>query len=253
MRYRSALALAIVLPSLLSAQGRRPRIGGGVTRPEPGASGATPEVIQRAQAIVRSRVSFETYPMFSHVSAPGFSGGRPVTSWNNFGTGTHVDFRHTEWFSSTLDLTASYLGGPATSESIEGGFRIRPSTWTGRMRPFADVRLGWQNSSDQYMSSPSSDLGIGPASVIANNIRYSRGFGGAAGIGSEIAITNSYSVITGLSAMRSHMNTYDYRISSVQTTGNDYYMTTYRLILGLRYNRARTVNLRQPAASASLH
>ncbi len=253
MRIRTVFAVAILIPSITSAQARRPRIG--TSRPGvegTAEAGRQPEVIARAQAIVRSRVSLETYPMFSHVNAPGFSGGRPITSWNNIGQGTHIDFRNTEWLSTTLDMTAAYLGGPATTQTIEAGFRVRPEGWMYRLRPFADVRVGFQNASDQYMSS-SSALGVGPASPLAIDQRYSRGFGGIAGVGTDIALTTSFSLMTELSAMRANMTAYSYRITQIQQPGDSYRMTTYRLSLGLRYNRARNVDYRQPSASQSIH
>lgn len=253
MRIRTVFAVSLLIPSVISAQGRRPVVGGRL----PGVQGTMegerqPEPIARAQAIVRSRVSLETYPMFSHVNAPGFSGGKPISSWNSIGQGTHIDFRHTEWLSSTLDMTAAYAGGPSTTQTIEAGFRVKQQGWEYRMRPFADVRFGWQHAADQYMSSASS-YGIGPASPLASDFRYARGFGGIAGVGTDIALTNSFSLMTELSAMRANMTAYTYQLTTVPQVGDSYRMTTYRLSLGLRYNQARTVDLRQPVASQSLH
>src|SRR5258707_1827574 len=66
MHIRTVLTVALLLPSIASAQARRPRIGGG--RPEPAPLGPQPEPIARAQAIVQSRISIETYPMISRVN-----------------------------------------------------------------------------------------------------------------------------------------------------------------------------------------
>ena len=252
MRIRTAvIAVALLLPVVSSAQVRRPRIGGGA-RPEPAPLGPQPEAIRRAQAIVRSRLSVETYPMISRVSAPGFSGGRPISSWTSFGGGTHLDYRHTELLSSTVDITSSYMGGAAATETIEAGFRLRPQEWMARTRPFADLRFGFEHSSDHF-SNASGDIGIGPATQYSSGLRYSRGFGGIAGAGAEFALTNSFSLMSELSVMRANMSTYRYTFTSVPTADASYRMTTYRLMFGLRYNRVRTVSLNQPAASTSLH
>jgi hypothetical protein len=247
MRARSALVLALLLvPAVASAQARRPRIGGGA-RPEPAPLGPQPEVVARAQAMVRSRLSVETYPMISRVYAPGFSGGRPVSSWTSFGTGTHVDYRHSELLSSTLDITASFMGGPAVSETIEAGFRLRSEDWMNRFRPFADVRVGFEHSSDQYSSSTGTG-GIGVVAPAGTSMRYSRGFGAIAGAGTEFALTNSWSLMSELSAMRANMSSYRYSFTSVGSPADSYRMTTYRLALGLRYNRVRMVNVGNSSA-----
>lgn len=247
MRIRSVLAVALLLPSITSAQARRPRIGG--ARPEVAPLGPQPEVIARSQAIVRSKLSVETYPMFNRVIAPGLMGARPISSWNNFGNGTHLDYRHTEWLSSTLDMTASFLSGPSNTETIEAGFRFRPTNWEHRVRPFADARFGFEHASDQY-GGTTNEIGLGATS---SNYRYSRGFGGIAGIGMEVPVSNSWSIQSEALAMRTNMNAYSYEFTRVPSASDNYRMTTYRLTLGLRYNRANFVQTRETVASQSLH
>ena len=234
MRIRSALAVALLLPSVSFAQARAPRIGGGRRPGEPVPLGPQPEVVARSQAYQRSRYSVETYPLISRVEAPGFAAGSPVSRWTTFGTGTRLDWRHTQYLSWTLDLTSSYLGGPAITETAEIGTRLRPENWDFRVRPFADVRLGFQHVYDAY--SLPADIGIGPASSLSSGARYSRGFGAVAGVGLEYALTNTFALTTAVSAMRSDLAAYHYNGVSVPTGGDSYRMTSYRLTLGLKYN-----------------
>jgi hypothetical protein len=244
MRIRTAFAAALLLPSLASAQGRRPRIGGG--RPEVAPLGPQPEVIAKAVAIQRSKFTFESYPLLSRMAAPTFAGGKPVSNWT-VGGGTRADYRLTSLMSWTLDMTASTQTGTATTQTIETGMRFRPENWDYRVRPFADLRVGYENSSDAFAT----DVGIGPASSLAPSMRYSHGFGAIAGAGLEYALTNTFAITTGVSAMRANMNAYNYSFTSVPTADDRFRMTTYRFTLGLKYNAVRTVALRQ--ASESLH
>lgn len=234
MRIRSVAIALLLLPSVSFAQARAPRMGTGRRPGEPVPLGPEPEVIARSQRYQRSRYSVETYPLISRVQAPGFVAGSPVSSWTSFGTGTRLDWRHTQYLSWTLDLTSSYLGGPAITETAEIGTRIRPENWDYRLRPFADLRVGFEHASDSY-SSPV-DLGIGPASNFAPVSRYSRGFGGVAGAGLDYALTNTFALTTAMSAMRSNMVAYHFTGVSIPTNENSYRMTTYRFTLGLKYN-----------------
>ncbi|MEO8621280.1 MAG: hypothetical protein ABI625_09465 [bacterium] len=242
MRIYSAIAVALILPSIAFAQGRAPRIGG--ARPgQPVPLGPQPEIVARAIAIQRSHYSVETYPLISRVQAPGYAAGRPISGWTSFGSGTRLDYRLTRFVSWTVDLTSSYLGGPATFETAELGTRLRPENWDYRLRPFADIRAGFEYSSGQYASPV--DLGIGPASSLAMGSRYSRGFGGVAGAGLEYSLTNTFALTTALSAMRSNMTTYRYVGAPGPTTGDSYRMTTYRLAIGLKYNPVREIRSTQ--------
>jgi hypothetical protein len=236
MRIRTALvAAALLLPSVASAQLRTPRVGG--RHPgEPIPLGTQPEAIARSQALIRSRYSVEAYPLISRVEAGGFASGAPTTRWTSFGSGARLDWRQTQYLSWTLDLTASYLGGLAVTETAEIGARIRSERWDHRVRPFADLRVGFEHVSQ---SSSGRDLGIGSASDLNSAVRYGRGFGAVAGTGVEVFLTNTMALTTGLSAMRSNMTAYRFSGMSVPTAESNYRMTTYRLMVGLRYNPVR--------------
>jgi hypothetical protein len=234
MRIRSAFVVALFLPSVAIAQTRAPRIGGGARPGRAAPPSREPEAIARALAYQRSRYSVETYPLISRVQSPGYSAGRPISSWTSFGTGTRLDYRRNQYLSWTLDLTSSYLGGPAIYETAEVGTRIRPENWDHRLRPFADVRVGFQHSYDTF--SQQVQLGIGPAASLASGSRYSRGFGGVVGAGLEYSLTNTLALTSAVSAMRANMVAYRYSFTAPPVGDDSYRMTTYRLTVGLKYN-----------------
>ena len=244
MRLRSFVVFALVVPTAAFAQRSAGRIGG--ARPgQPVPLGRQPEVVARATAMQRSRYAVETYPMLSRVVAPGFVGGRPISSWNAFGAGTRLDYRFTRHISLTGDITSSLWGGPAQMEPAELGMRFHPENMEARIRPFADLRFGFEHSADQF--SDQSAFGIGPAASLVTAERYSRGFGGVIGAGAEYSLTNTFSLTSGLSVMRTSMLPYSYSGTSVPTSGDAYRMTTYRLAIGLRYNPVYALHLAQPA------
>ena len=237
MRIRTALfAVALLLPSVATAQRRAPGIGGrlpGLPVPE----GRQPDVIARSQAFVRSRYSVEAYPLISRVAAAGVAGGSPTSRWTSFGSGTRLDWRQTDYLSWTADVTASYLGGPAITETAEVGTRLRPLGWNDRLRPFADLRVGFEHVSQSLTNQDFG--GFGPGSIRSGAVRYGRGFGAVAGAGVEYYLTNTLGLTTAVSAMRSSMTAYNFTGVSVPTTESSYQMTTYRLAVGLKYNPVR--------------
>lgn len=234
MRCRSLIAVALLVPSISDAQVRAPIPGTGRRPTEPVPLGPQPAVVARALNYTRSRYSVEAYPLISRVIAPGFTSGSPSSAWTNVGSGTRLDWRLTRYVSWTLDLTSTFLGGPANTQTAELGLRIHEQNWDRRLRPFADVRFGYEHASESYAQSDG--LGIGPASPLAGTSRYSRGFGAVAGVGAEYSLTNTFALTTGLSAMQSNMVAYSANGVSVPTRGDDFRMTTYRLAVGVRYN-----------------
>jgi hypothetical protein len=244
MRIHTAIAtLALLLPSLASAQLRMPRIGGRHPA-EPVPPGKQPEAIARSQALVRSRYSVEAYPLISRMEATGPTAGSPTARWTSVGSGTHLDWRQSSNLSLTLDLTASYLGGQASSQTAELGTRIRPEQWDHRARPFADLRVGFQHVSQSFSYQ---DLGIRPSSGASSAMRYGSGFGAVAGAGVEYYLTNMLALTTAVSAMRSSMSAYRFTGLSAPTTENSYRLTSYRLSVGLRYNPVRYLRSTNPA------
>ena len=237
MNVRAIVVAALVLPSAAFAQVRGGEIG--VRRPgQPVPLGRQPVEIARSVAMQRSRYSIESYPLFSRVYASSSPGIAPA-HYNTFGAGTHLDYRGTQWLSYTLDMTSTTLGGPTTAQTAELGFRLRPSEWDSRLRPFVDVRGGFEVANDGYFSS--NQVGFGPN--LGGGSRYSRGFGGSLGAGAEYTLTPSISVTTSLSALRTNMVAYSLSGFAPPTGGNDFHMTSYRLALGFRYNPVRYLNL----------
>ena len=172
MRIRTVMvAVALLLPSVATAQ-LRPGIDG--RNPSPRMpEGRQPEVIARAQGLIRSRYSVEAYPFINRVEASGLGTGSPAARWTSFGTGTRLDWRQTDYLSWTVDVTASYLGGPAITETAEVGTRIRPKNWNDRVRPFADLRVGFEHVSQNLTGG---DLGFTPVFAQSSAVRYGRGF-----------------------------------------------------------------------------
>ncbi|MFL5617338.1 MAG: hypothetical protein ACJ79A_02965 [Gemmatimonadaceae bacterium] len=238
MRIRTVIvAVALLLPSVATAQLRAPGIDGR----NPGRQmppGRQPEAIARAQAFVRSRYSVEAYPLISRVEASGLGEGSPTARWTSVGTGTHLDWRQTDYLSWTMDLTASYLGGPAITETAEIGTRIRPENWNDRLRPFADLRVGFEHVSQSLSNQ---DLGLSPAFIRSSAVRYGSGVGAVAGAGMEYFLTNTLGLTTAVSVMRSRMTAYDFSGVSAPTAASSYRMTTYRLAVGLKYNHVRYI------------
>jgi hypothetical protein len=237
MRIRTAVvAVTLLLPTVAAAQLRAPGIDG----PRPGRQlppGRQPEVIARSLAMVRSRYSVEAYPLINRVEASGLADGSPTARWTSVGSGTRLDWRHSDHLSWTLDLTASYLGGPAISETAELGMRVRPAAWNDRVRPFGDLRVGFEHMSQSLTNQ---DLGFGAASIRTTSaMRNGRGVGAAAGAGVEYFLTNALGLTTAVSVMHSNMTAYDFTGVSLPTTESGYHLTTYRLSVGLRYNRVR--------------
>ena len=232
MRLRTLAVTALLLvPSIAEAQLRAPRPGTGRRPGQPVPLGTQPEVIARSQAMTRSRYSVETYPLISRVSTPG------VSTYTSLGTGTRLDWRLTPYMSWTFDLTGAYLGGPAIAETAELGVRFRSDNWEQRVRPFADLRAGFEHAYESFAQN--TPLGIGPASGLAGTSRYSRGFGAVAGAGIETSITNTFALTTAVSVLRTNMETYRMQGISVPTAGDNFRMTTYRLAVGIRYNPVR--------------
>lgn len=236
MRISTAVvAVALLLPSVATAQLRRP----GIDRPRPGegiSTGKQPEAIARAQALVRSRYSVEVYPLINRVEASGVAEGSPTARWTSFGTGTRLDWRHTEYLSWTMDLTAAYVGGQATTETAELGVRLHPGGWNDRLHPFADLRVGYEHVSQSLTNQ---DLGFSPVLSNSSAMRFGQGFGAVAGAGADYFLTNTLGLTTAVSVMRSRMTAYDFSGMSAPTDGPSYRLTSYRLAVGLRYNRVR--------------
>jgi hypothetical protein len=247
-------ALALIAPLCLfglsshaGAQvGRLPRLGRvppaeGVTRPAP----LPPEVpaVSRALEYRRSRWSAEAYSLVSTLVLPSGSSG--TTGSTTFGGGARGDFRFGEHLAATADATASYAGDPMIIATVEVGTRYRGLAPDARIRPFVDVRAGYMHVYDTFAFPYSSGGNVGSGSDFGQAHRYSRGVGGIAGSGLEFSLTNTLGLTTEVLAMRNRMTTYRATGPATIPSGTEYWMTSYRYTIGLRYNPRRVLQLGQ--------
>ena len=238
MRVRTVVAILSLLPAALSAQ-RLPRTGRGPAAPAPLPPQA-PEIAQ-VLAYKRSHLTIETYPMVSFIQSPGFM-GTPMSSWSTLGQGTRLDYEFTRFFSATLDLTSSFLGGPAYLQTAELGTRLHRERTESRFYPYLDLRGGYISSYTRSTNAIISDLtGFGGSGLPD---RMSHGFGGIAGIGTDFALTQSWSLTTEASVVRNNLTSRLVRAG--ESSQRNFGMTWYRYSLGFSYTAVRAV--RQGAA-----
>jgi hypothetical protein len=239
MRIRVLAIALILLPSAVSAQRiRPPRLGGvgpGVVPADlpPQAPGIARELAYR-----RLPLSIESYPLVSFINAPGFGTSGQPSSWTTYGMGTRMDYRVTRLVSATLDMTSSFLGGPANTQTVELGTRLRPERNERRFYPFVDLRFGYVNSYATYLF-PNDIYGNPVYLDMDQGAQFSQGFGGVAGVGMEIGLTRRFSLTTAASAMRSRLTSH--RNTLTQFHNGNYLMNAYRWTVGLRYNPVRLI------------
>lgn len=236
MRIRALVAVAVlILPAASEAQRIPIPTRRGPTRPAP--LPPQPPTITRELAYRRLPYSIETYPLISRFVSPGFMGANGTPSWTSGGFGTHADLKMTPVVSLTLDITSSFLGGPIASQTAEFGTRLRPRYSESRLYPYVDARIGYVYAYhnqfrpfyDPYMA-PMTD-GFGYVG------RYSQGIGGIVGGGLDFALTRRFFVSTGAAVTRSHMWAQGFQY--VTPDRNTFGLTSYRFVLGVRYNPVR--------------
>jgi hypothetical protein len=240
MRVRAVVAIALLLLPAESGAQRFPLPGTGRRGPaQPVPLSPQPEPIARALAYRRLRVSVESYPLISYIQSPGLAGDGRTSAWTTFGGGTRAEYRVTHIASATLDLTSSFAGSPLIVQTAELGTRFRAEPSERRVYPFVDVRVGYVSAYDRSLGSVVYDLNGFPTPQSTSGTRYSRGFGGIAGVGMEYSLTRTLSLTTSGSVMRSRLSARD--IQSTRAVDPAFAMTSYRLTLGLRYNPVRLV------------
>ena len=249
MRSRAFVLIALLtLPSEMTAQRiRLPRGGRGAT-PQPAPLPPDAGPVTRALAYRRSRWSVEGYSLISSLQVPGAAGG--ATRYTTPGAGTRADYRYTEHFSATVDMTASLPFSSTTAQTAEVGTRYSPLAWDRELRPFFDVRAAYMRMYDMYAMPSTAAIVAGTSNQqFVEGGRYSRGLGTVGGAGFEYSLTRSLALTTELSAMRSRMTTYRFTGPATIPSGNAYWMTSYRYILGLKFNPVRAVHLTQNPGS----
>jgi hypothetical protein len=234
MRMRGLIVIASLLPATMTAQ-RRPVPGG--SRPpyiDPAPPSRQPEPIARAVAYQRMRLSLESYPLVGYVRTSGFTGSA-TSAWMTLGSGVRADYRVAPLVSTTLDLTSSLAGGPASVTTAELGTRIHAERSERGVDPFVDLRVGYVETSNGLFG-----FGDGVTGGSASSpLMYSHGWGGIVGVGAEYGLTRTFSLTTELLATQSRMTAQEIQGGTVATPA--YTLRTVRYTLGLRYNPVRTI------------
>lgn len=231
---RAAIVAAVILlPAASSAQRFPVPVIPRPAVPAPLPPQAAP--IAQELAYKRVKLSVETYPMVSFIRSPGYANSGSFPNWTTFGTGTRADYRLARYVSATLDMTTSFLGGPALVETAEAGTRVARPRDAGRLLPYADLRFG-------YLATFTKDVGAfdgfyGTAPQGAGLVSYSHGFGGVGGAGFEYALTRMFSLTTELSVMQGGVTSHAFEGTSI--TDRHFAVTAFRYTLGLRFNPVR--------------
>jgi hypothetical protein len=241
MRTRSVALVALVaLPALVGAQVRRqPPMGRGTP---PKAAPLPPEapVVARALAYKRSRWLLEGYSMISTFQLSSVDGG--ATSFTGFGGGTRGGYRINDYVSGTVDGSL-VAGGMVSAATAEVGTRFSFMPRDQQLRPYLDVRGAFIQMRDAYATS---NNGLGSTGLFQDYTqggRYSRGFGSVVGSGFEYQLRPSFAVATGMSVMRARMNSYRFTGAAQVPSQSNYWMTSYRYVLGIKYNPTRLLNV----------
>ena len=248
MRNRALLVTALLIaPAALSAQVRLPRGARGGTPPTAAPLPPEAPVVAKALAYKRSRWSGEAYTAINTFQVPEGGG---LTTYTSFGSGTRADYRYSDHFSATVDMTVSALGSPAISESAEIGTRYRPGSLDQRLRTYVDARAQFVHLYDTPNLPASSGAivgGFGQNSQFVTGQRYSRGFGGVAGAGFEFSFTNTFALTSELLAMRDRMSMYRFSNPTSVPLASHYWMTSFRYTVGFKYNPVSALHLAQNA------
>ena len=246
MRARDLVAVGLLLlPELALAQ-RIPTQMPGSRRPIPPAE-LPPQagVVARSQMLIRSKVSFESYPFMSLVTAPGFQGSGQVSRWANLSFGSRIAYQANPKVQATMDFTQSIVGGLAVTTTAEIGTRFQQVRSNTRAHPYLDLRVGYVYSAGTFASGPGGTAVPG-AQRAAPGAGESGGFAGVGGAGLEFAVTPAWSLTGGVTLLRSSMHSWNpYYYNSVPAAAGSFNMTALRIQLGLRFNPLRYRQLSQ--------
>lgn len=233
MRARTLLALALlVLPAVADAQRiPMPRIRDrGPARPAPLPPTAGP--VAREAQYVRLPYTVETYPFVGYFHGPSL--GSRLGQFTSGGVGERLDLRLSRTVSLTLDMTASFIGSPAVSQTAELGVRMRPESESARKwYPFFDVRAGFMHVAERNFR-PYDYIDPAAGSGFYQSVG---GVGGVAGTGVEYALHPRFTLTTAASVMRANLAPLS---SDARNLGRGV-MTAARYSIGVRYNPGRWV------------
>ena len=181
--------------------------------------------------------------MFSAIQVPSGAGG--TTSYTSVGAGSRADYRFAQHFSATLDMTVSFLGSFANSQTGEVGTRFVPNPWSQTFRPYFYIRALYTHVNDRYDLPNVDDRvpGTLPNQEFSQRGRYTGGLGAVGGMGFEYSVTNSLAFTNELTAMRTHMTSRVLNSGPNPTTR--YWMTSYRYTHGFKYTPTPALHLVQ--------
>jgi hypothetical protein len=242
MRIRDIVATStLLLPSIPAAAlaQRLPVPVIGRRAPRPAELPPQPATIEREVQYRRWRLSEETYPLVSYVQAPGLSGTKEVSSWASAGMGQRADYLVTRNVSATLDLTSSFVGGPAITNTAEMGTRIHPEWAEHRLYPFIDLRAAYITTYARGLSGYDDPFYLNGPLPNGYVVRYSRGFGVIGGGGAEYALTQRWSLTTAASVLSTRLTARDFVTTGPLPSGIQ--MTAVRFSFGVRYNPIRII------------
>jgi hypothetical protein len=247
MRIRTLLIVAaIALPAGSNAQVRRLPPKPGQTTPQPAPLPPEAPAVGKALAYKRSNWTVEAYSLISTVQVPT---GNGTSSYTTYGAGTRGDYRLSNQFSATMDLTVSPLGGGAITETGEAGLRFAPLAWDEEargVRPFVGARVGYMHMYDTFSSTLAEAAARTSSSQqFVESGRYSRGFGTIIGAGAEMFVTQTLGVTTELSMMKNRMTAYHLTNAAALPVSGSYNMTSVRLAIGFKYNAVHALQLAQ--------
>jgi hypothetical protein len=245
----SIVTLAVaVLPTMVAAQVRQPR------RPLlPPPTTTTTElppqapIVSHALDYQRARWAVDAYTLIATYASP--TGFGATSQYTSAGTGTRADYRISAHFSATADVTSTYLFSPSVVFTGEAGSRYWSTSRESELRPYVDLRAVYLRASDQLDGRVAAPGGPNPYGYDTYS-RYSQGVGALVGAGVERTINNSFSITTGLAAVRAAMNAYRLEPAAQLPDHAHYWTTSMRFLLGISYNR--TSMTRSGGAAKSL-
>jgi hypothetical protein len=235
-----ALSVVLMLPASLHAQRIHIRLPWVGRRPGPAPLPPQAPVIAREMRYRASRLSSESYSLFTFNQTDRYVSDRGASIASTQGFGEHVDWRFKPTFSLTGDFTSSLFGAPYIQNTFDFGGRFRPLRGPDyKIRPYVDLRasMAWSYASFAQPFDPSSPI-AGP--TIAGGRTTSHGVGALFGAGFETSLTRSFSLATGLGLSRYRM--YAVQVGQQQLGSSWNYRTTaVRMTLGVKYNPGRMV------------
>jgi hypothetical protein len=126
-------------------------------------------------------------------------------------------------------------------QTAEIGTRFSPERSERRLTPFLDLRVGYVSAYDANLGAFADQPYNVSSAAGTYGSRYSRGFGGVAGVGAEYTLTRTISLTSGVSLMQSRLSTRDFQMPGAQAFDPNFGMTAFRYTIGFRYNPIRMI------------